>query len=162
MEMKKLIMFVSTGPAVLVFLSCLSLFSSGCSVVMATQQPDKVDVSVLNLGRPRSEVIAELGTPVLTDKVDGKIVDTLAFVQGYHKAEKVGRAFGHGVLDLFTIGLWEIVGTPIEAIFNGTKVRVKVFYNTKYLVKKIVVYEGKSALKKVNSIIVAPMDDDKP
>jgi len=55
--------------------------------------------------------------------------------------------------------LWEVAGTPLEATFNGTKVRVRVFYNKKYLVQKIVVYEGKSALKKVNSIIILPVDD---
>jgi len=144
---------------ILVFLAGVSLFGSGCSVVMATRQPDKVDVSVLNLGRHRSEVVAELGTPVLTEKIGKNTADTHKFVQGYSKAEKVSRALGHGVLDVFTIGLWEVAGTPLEATFNGTKVRVRVFYNKKYLVQKIVVYEGKSALKKVNSIIILPVDD---
>jgi hypothetical protein len=27
-----------------------------------------------------------------------------------------GRAVAHGVLDLLTRGLWEVVGTPVEAI----------------------------------------------
>ena len=33
-----------------------------------------------------------------------------------------GRAIGHGVMDILTLGLWEIIGTPIEG-FQGEKKR---------------------------------------
>ena len=31
-----------------------------------------------------------------------------------------GRAAGHAIMDLLTLGLWEIVGTPIEASQGDT------------------------------------------
>lgn len=31
-----------------------------------------------------------------------------------------GRAVAHGVMDVLTLGIWEIAGTPIEAIQGET------------------------------------------
>ncbi len=42
-------------------LSMLLTISTGCSVIMATQQPGKKNLSVLSEGVNRSQVIAELG-----------------------------------------------------------------------------------------------------
>ena len=41
----------------------LIFFSTSCSVYMAATQPGEKDVSVLNQGTPRGEVITELGSP---------------------------------------------------------------------------------------------------
>lgn len=35
-------------------------------------------------------------------------------------APNAGRALAHGALDLATLGLWEIAGTPIEAMQGET------------------------------------------
>ncbi|MDY0019844.1 MAG: hypothetical protein RBT47_07575 [Anaerolineae bacterium] len=37
---------------------------AGCSVVMATQQPDRKDLGFLTAGTPKERVDAELGAPV--------------------------------------------------------------------------------------------------
>jgi hypothetical protein len=42
-------------------------------------------------------------------------------------APSAGRAIGHGVMDVLTLGLWEVVGTPIEA-FQGETRRLSVTY----------------------------------
>ncbi len=110
-------------------LALLLLIFSGCSVVMATKQPDKKDLSVLEKGTPRNMVVAELGTPSLTEEKDGSKIDTFKFTQGYSTVSKTGRAFMHGVADLLTLGLWEVVGTPIEAIATGTDMTVVVTYD---------------------------------
>ena len=111
------------------------LVISGCSVFMAAKQPDAKNLSVLDKGNPRSHVIAELGAPVWSGEKDGNKVDVFAFRQGYSKGAKAGRAFFHGVADVFTLGLWEVIGTPIEATATGTDMKVEVFYDENDLVK---------------------------
>ena len=47
---------------------CIYLLT-GCSVFMAAKQPPKKDLTVLNVGTPRNVLIAELGSPVHTEKI---------------------------------------------------------------------------------------------
>ena len=110
---------------------------SGCSVFMAAKQPGKKDMSVLDVGRPRAEVIAELGSPQWSEEKDGARKDIFTFVQGYNTATKTGRALFHGAADVFTFGLWEVVGTPTEAIFNGKTMKVEVVYDATDHVKEV-------------------------
>ncbi|MGO9175648.1 MAG: hypothetical protein ACLQED_05830 [Desulfobaccales bacterium] len=124
-------------------LSFLLVLVTGCSVVMATQQPGRKDLSVLSKGVERSRVIAELGSPLITDVVDGKKQDVFAFKQGYSTGAKAGRAVFHGVADVFTLGLWEVVGTPVEAVFHGSEVKVRVLYDKDDKVDSILTYAGK-------------------
>ena len=84
----------------------------GCSVYMAARQPDKKNLDVLTVGTPRAMVLGELGQPVSTEIKDGQRTDVFAFTQGYGKGAKTGRAIFHGLADVFTLGLWEAVGTP--------------------------------------------------
>ena len=39
-----------------------------------------------------------------------------------------GRAVAHGVMDVLTLGLWEIAGTPIEAV-QGEKYEATLTYD---------------------------------
>ncbi len=121
----------------LVFAGIGLICFSGCSVVMATKQPGYKDLSVLDSGHRRADVVAELGTPLLTEEKDGKKVDIFAFTQGYSKGNKVGRAVFHGVADVFSFGLWEVVGTPTEAIANGKEMKVEVTYDQDDKVEKV-------------------------
>ena len=111
------------------------LATAGCSVVMAAKQPDAKDLSVLTPGTPRSMVVGELGAPAWSGERDGAKVEVFAFVDGYSKPVKVARAFFHGVADVFTYGLWEVIGTPTEAIFTGKKMKVEVVYDDEERVK---------------------------
>jgi len=115
---------------------CLFVQVEGCSVYRAANQPSKKDLSVLKPGTPRDRVIAELGAPVTSEPVEGGKKEIYTFVQGYSGGAKAGRAFGHAVADVFTIGLWEAVGTPIEGQFNGKKISVSVVYDSADLVTK--------------------------
>ena len=101
----------------------------GCSVYMATTQPDEKDLSVLKEGTPRSHVIAALGAPIFSGEKEGRKVDVFVFKQGYSRGSKAGRALLHGVFDVFTLGLWEVIGTPIESVASGTPTRVEVTYD---------------------------------
>lgn len=121
------------------FTLALAVSSSGCSVVMAAKQPPRKDLSVLSVGTPRSLLIAELGQPVSTTTTrDGKTVDVFSFQQGYSKVAKGGRALFHGVADVATFGLWEVLGTPTEMVFDGTKMSYEVTYDDEDRVENIV------------------------
>jgi hypothetical protein len=128
-----------------------SLITS-CSVFMAANQPQKKDVHVLDRGTFRNTVIAELGAPAHTEVKEGKKCDVFSFVQGYSKGAKVGRTVFHGAADVLTLGLWEVAGTPIEAIADGNEVKVEVFYDANDTVERVNIIQGNDVLKGVTSI----------
>lgn len=137
------------GKAIAVSALALTMFMTpGCAVYMAANQPSKKDVSVLKAGSPRSTVIAELGPPVHTSERAGGKVDIYNFVQGYSGVEKGARAVLHGAADVFTLGLWEVIGTPIEGAANGTKISVEVLYDKEDRVVKVVPIKGGEELEK--------------
>ena len=124
-------------------LGSVSLTSTGCSVYMAAHQPVKKDLAVLKEGTPRSSVLTELGQPVWSGEKDGSKVDVFAFKQGYSTGAKAARSLFHGVADVFTLGLWEVLGTPIEMVASGTDTKVEVTYDGEDRVKLTKVTEGK-------------------
>ena len=110
---------------------------TGCSVFMAAKQPPKKNLGVLKEGTPRSLLLIEFGQPVATETKEGKRVDVFSFTQGYSKGAKTGRAVFHGAADVFTLGLWEVVGTPTEAVFDGKKMAFEVTYDASDKVEKV-------------------------
>lgn len=133
MKRKLLIVFM------LIVIGC-----SGCSVYMAAKQPTARNMDVMNVGTPRAVVLGEFGQPVTTEIKDGQRVDVFAFTQGYSKGAKTSRAVFHGLADVFTLGLWEAVGTPAEAVFDGTKVSYQIEYDVSDRVKKVTPLSEKS------------------
>ena len=115
---------------------------SGCAAMKASQQPGKRDLGVLHDGVPRTHVIAELGTPVWSEKRDGETVDVFAFKQGYTKSTKAARALVHGAADVATFGLWEVVGLPAETLADGTDVQLEVHYTADQTVGRVEVIKG--------------------
>ena len=142
-------------------LCLLLVFVTGCSVVMATQQHSRMDFSVLSEGVDRSRVIAELGSPLTTEVKDGKRTDVFSVRQGYSTGAKVGRALFHGVADVFTLGLWEVVGTPVEAIASGTIVKVGVNYDKNDKVEDIITYSGKEKVDEAKVPVPEKVDEAK-
>lgn len=101
----------------------------GCSVFMAAKQPDRLNVELFKVGTPRSMLLAEFGLPVVSEERDGKKYEIFKFVQGYSSGAKAGRAVFHGAADVFTLGLWEVVGTPTEGVFDGNEMAYEVSYD---------------------------------
>jgi hypothetical protein len=116
---------------------------------MAAKQPDQKNLHVLDKGTPRSYVISELGPAMYAKKEDGKSCDILSFVQGYSTGAKVGRAVFHGAADVLTLGIWEVAGTPIEAVADGTPVKVEVYYDETNCVTFIKPIQGADELKEI-------------
>lgn len=74
-------------------------------------KPDP-NISALSAGQDRDIVILNLGQPSKTLLADGKRTDVFELERG--NEQSVGRATGHAVMDLLTLGGWELIGTPIE------------------------------------------------
>jgi hypothetical protein len=121
-------------------------FAPGCAAIKATQQPSKRNMGVLDRGVPRTHVVAELGTPAMTDQRDGDAIDVFSFKQGYSKTNKAARAIVHAAADVATFGLWEVVGIPAETLADGTDVQVEVHYDAQQNVKGVVVIKGEKAV----------------
>ena len=89
---------------------------NGCSVYMAA---DKQGVNFDDLGKcqTRACLIADGAEPLPTKDLPK---DTEVF-----KVEKAtgstGRAVMHGLLDVATLGIWEVAGTPIEGHYDKKK-----------------------------------------
>jgi len=119
-----------------------AILLQGCSVVMASKQPGKKDVGLLEAGTKRSLLIAEFGSPVHTEVRDGTRYDIFRFVQGYGGAAKTGRAVGHAAADVLTLGLWEVVGTPAEGHFDGKEMAYEISYDEEGRVDKVIPLSG--------------------
>ena len=125
---------------------CISLviFCSGCSVFMAAKQPDKKNIELFKVGTPRSMLLAEFGLPTASEiREDGKKYEIYSFIQGYSTGAKAGRAVFHGAADVFTLGLWEVIGTPTEGVFDGDKMAFEVRYDSSNKIDQIVALKKK-------------------
>jgi hypothetical protein len=122
--------------AIWIILGCFSI--SGCSVFMAAKQPDAKDTSLFKPGTPKSMLLAEFGPPTVSEVRDGKKYEIYKFLQGYSTGAKVGRAVFHGVADVFTLCLWEIIGTPTEGVFNGKEMAYEVSYDNNERVDQVI------------------------
>ena len=105
---------------------------------MAAKQPDKKNVSVLREGNRRSLILAEFGHPITTEKTEEGRTDVYKFTQGYSSGAKAGRAMAHGAADVLTLGLWEVIGTPTEAAFDGREMAVEIQYDKDDFVKAVI------------------------
>jgi hypothetical protein len=90
-----------------------------CSVGMAMSGSENPDLGAIRVGASRGEVELHLGSPIKTTPLpDGRRADVYQYEIGNEPS--AGRAVGHGVMDVLTLGLWEVVGTPIEAVQGET------------------------------------------
>lgn len=107
----------------------------GCSVGMAMSGKKDPDLGMVKTSASRGEVEMQLGKPIETTSLpDGCRVDMYEYEVGNEPS--AGRAIGHGVMDVLTLGLWEVVGTPIEGV-QGTKNRVTITYDRDDRVKAV-------------------------
>lgn len=130
----------SRGGLIVTGLIVTSLASllSGCSVYMAANQPGEKNLALLKPGTPRNAVVAEFGTPITSETKNGVKHDVIKFTQGYSAGARAGRAILHGAADVFTAGLWEVAGTPVESTFNGTQMSAEVVYDASDRIAQII------------------------
>ncbi len=107
------------------------IVNSGCSVFMSANRSTYKDTSILKVGADRDVVLAELGPPNASLKMEnGGYKDIYKIYPNAHRAGSKGAAVaGHAVADILTLGLWEIVGTPLELAAQDKPVTFILKYN---------------------------------
>ena len=99
-------------------LTCLLLLPlCGCAVAMsASRSTSKGDLAMMQVGADRSIIEESFGAPNMTASLDGgktKVIYKIDPDAHSTGARNVAVA-GHVVADVLTLGLWEVVGTPLE------------------------------------------------
>lgn len=114
--------------ALILSLAVLST-QAGCAATMAARQPGKISIDKVKPGVDREKVVSILGAPLnKKDMEDGKFSEIYKVKQGYSTTVKALRAVGHVTGDLLTLFLWEIAGIPIESIYDGDDLSIKILY----------------------------------
>lgn len=86
------------------------------------------DMGIVKQNASRGEVELQLGAPVSVVTLDsGNVINVYEYEVGNDPS--AGRAVGHAAMDVLTLGVWEIVGTPIEG-FQGDRRSVQVEYDS--------------------------------
>lgn len=108
-------------------LCLITLILTSCSVVMAARK-EGTNIENVQSSRSRGQFISCGATIISSERLQtGELVEVYQY-----KKEKgsAARALMHGVLDVSTCGLWEVVGTPIEVCVDEDKYfAVKVYYD---------------------------------
>lgn len=104
-----------------------ALLLSACSVGMALNGQNDPDLSVVKKDVHRTDVEMQLGTPIqINTAPNGQITAIYEYEVG--REPSTGRAVAHGVMDVLTLGIWEVVGTPVE-VLKGDKLYLIVIYD---------------------------------
>jgi len=118
----------------------LSLFLlNACSVYMAAHQPSQKNEALFKVGTSRDILIAEFGVPATSGVKNGKKYEIYRFTQGYSQGNKAARALVEGTADVFTLGLTEVITTPVESINDGSLRVYEVTYDGNDLVDQVTV-----------------------
>ena len=99
------------------------------------------NIGVLEIGQKRDIVLLNLGQPAKTAAKEGMRTDVFHLERGNQPSS--GRAVGHAVMDVLTLGLWEVVGTPIEG-FSGNTFTLSIEYDADERVTSINTTPGHS------------------
>lgn len=130
---------------------------SGCSVYMAASSDEKKDLGILAPGTSRDLIIAEFGMPLATmneaapaqptteptvESGSGALPavadthtrhDIFKFTQGRSTASNAGRAVFYGAAAVFTLGLSEVIATPLEsAVGDQGEIRLRTSYDANW------------------------------
>jgi hypothetical protein len=113
-------------PALLALATILSMLTA-CSVGMALSGEEQPDLTVLKTGATKTEIEAELGPPRTTvAATDGNSECIYHYEVGNEPS--AGRAAVHAGMDILTLGLWEVMGTPMEAM-QGDEMELTITYD---------------------------------
>ena len=106
---------------------------------MAMSGKEDPNENVLQIGSTQLEVERELGAPQSSKLLkDGGVEAVYQYELGNEPS--AGRAVLHGGLDILTLGLWEVIGTPVEAT-QGTKYEVTILYDPERTVQSVTTVE---------------------
>jgi hypothetical protein len=97
---------------------------------MEASRPDPVNLKNFTVGEKKINVVSEIGSPVASapDGSDSCDIYKL-YTHGPEAAGKGAIAAGEILADIFTIGLAEVVFTPVEAATKNSKHTVLFCYD---------------------------------
>jgi len=111
----------------LALLGLVAQLASACSVGLALEGDKQPDLSVLKVGAEKTAIEGQLGPPKSEVQLaDGRTQSTYVYEVGNESSP--GRAAAHAGMDVLTLGLWEVFGTPLEAM-QGNEMRLIVTYD---------------------------------
>ena len=102
------------GKNLVVLIICVVLLA-GCGFSNIVNRGEYIDDKSVVVGTPRQDLLARFGAPIDTKKGSSGIVtqDTFRVAQGESTGGKVAKGGGLLILDIFTLGLAELVATPV-------------------------------------------------
>lgn len=106
---------------------------------MAASQPEAKKISLFKVGTPKSLIAAEFGTPQATIKRNGKEYEIYAFTTGSHTGVKAAKVAVYIAADILTLGLAELVGTPVETLIRSKDMAYEVSFDKNHLVDHVAV-----------------------
>ncbi len=112
---------------------------SACSVGMAMSGEEDPNVDVIQSGNTRLDVERELGAPHSSRVLDDGGLEAI-YQYELGNEPSTGRAVAWGALDVLTLGLWEVIGTPVEAT-QGDEYEVTIVYNADGIIQSITTVE---------------------
>ena len=117
------------GAFVAAAVAAAGLGLSACSTVMEAARPAPVQLARYHIGEPRADVIAALGAPKssMQDGADSCDVYSL-YTGGPNGAQKAAVILGEAGADFATLGLFEIAGTPAQALTRAKRHTVLMCY----------------------------------
>jgi hypothetical protein len=120
------------------FLLC-AVILTGCSVYMEANRPRPVNLAQFQLGQTRDYVLEQLGMPSSSAvEADGASCDFYQlYTRGYGNAGKIPIAIAEGTADVFTLGLAEVISTPIEGATKNELHPVTFCYENNALVRLV-------------------------
>ena len=102
------------------------LMQTGCSAIMAASGEQDPDLSIVRVGATRAEVELQLGEPYKVQRLGEREVAYYEFEVGDEPS--AGRSMGHAVMFVATLGVWELIFTPVEAT-RGDDHKVVISYD---------------------------------
>ena len=112
------------------------LLLQGCSVIMAGKKQTRRNTKIIRVGEHRDIIVQTLGAPDMSATTGNGSKDIYKIVE---KAGTDGSKFfaiaGHATMDVLTLGLWEIIGTPLELATQETPTSFILYYDQDYILQ---------------------------
>jgi hypothetical protein len=131
---------------------------SGCAVAAASKYRGVTEATI-NKCAMRACFIALRDTTIVSsvNNPDGTKTEIYKILRRQGSA---GRAVVHGAADIFTLGLWEVVGTPIEGAVNQESFNiVEVVYNADETYKSSRILNAKAPAGAKKDQVSAPAQE---
>lgn len=110
---------------------------SSCSVWMEAHRPTPTNLNQFTVGESRADILTHLGKPMITvPGPNGERCDVYhLYTRGVGPGGKAAIAFGEGAADVLTIGLSELIFTPVQGATKDHKHPVSFCYKHSKLVR---------------------------